>query len=478
MVSVVVPVLNAEKYLRQCIESILGQSYEDIELLLFVGKCTDNSISICESYRKSDDRVSIYDQINIGPAGARNQGLDMAKGEFVFFCDADDYLQKDCIKTYVKVMTDNDADIVESDVFFVREDENGVKYEPYGSSFWSNEIGHEYVERFGSPVVWKFFSRKSLWDDNGLRFPDSLRSMDDLSMYSLLFSVAKKPVYISDRLYYYRVLPGSLSRTKEKQRNRFENMFYICEYVYDQFTRRHIYEENRLKLVSQMEHHGRLCLDSIPDVTDEEYMELAQRLSICIKEKFDVNTTIFETKVFAFGSSLIQNLAERLTIPRVNRVSYVKDSSIKDFVQSSKASENLNDSSVFLIDLLGEKYNLAGVEDLELHLNSWREDCRSFIELIQNGNENAHIVVLKNDLSLVTIKDGTPVVFDNSEELEIINELLDVYYAIIKEICPRVHLIETAPPKIRFSTTDDPGDYNQAAVAFYLSKILDYLHDN
>ena len=97
----------------------MNQSYGDLELLLFVGKCTDSSMEICNKWKNADSRVHIYDQIKVGPGGAGNQGLDIAKGKYIFFCDADDYLMPNALEIFHKTAEANNADIVEPNIYTV-----------------------------------------------------------------------------------------------------------------------------------------------------------------------------------------------------------------------------------------------------------------------------------------------------------------------------------------------------------------------
>ena len=110
-ISVIVPVYNAEKYLHRCIDSILSQTLDEIELILINDCSTDNSINIINSY-KSYDNVKIIDlEENIGPGGARNNGLSCAQGYFICFVDSDDYIDKTMLETLYKIATRGKHDI-------------------------------------------------------------------------------------------------------------------------------------------------------------------------------------------------------------------------------------------------------------------------------------------------------------------------------------------------------------------------------
>ena len=109
VVSIIVPVYNAEKFLRRCIDSILAQTYTDFELLLIDDGSKDSSGSICDKYAAKDERIRVFHKENGGVSSARNLGLDHAQGEWVTFVDADDYIEENFLKSFEGNL---DADLV------------------------------------------------------------------------------------------------------------------------------------------------------------------------------------------------------------------------------------------------------------------------------------------------------------------------------------------------------------------------------
>lgn len=109
LISVIIPVYNVEKYLRRCIYSILTQTFTDFELLLVDDGSTDSSRAICDEYARKDSRVRVFHKENGGPSSTRNVGIDNSKGNFLFFCDSDDYLNSNHLQNYADHL---DADIV------------------------------------------------------------------------------------------------------------------------------------------------------------------------------------------------------------------------------------------------------------------------------------------------------------------------------------------------------------------------------
>ena len=112
MVSIIVPVYNSSKYLRKCIDSILEQSYKELEILLIDDGSTDDSRTICEKYASDDVRVIYKRKKNGGVSSARNQGLALAKGEYIIFVDSDDFLEKEIIEKAIDEIKEKDVDLV------------------------------------------------------------------------------------------------------------------------------------------------------------------------------------------------------------------------------------------------------------------------------------------------------------------------------------------------------------------------------
>ncbi len=111
MISVIVPVYNAEKYLGKCVNSILNQDYKDIELILVDDGSKDSSPAMCDEFAKQDKRIKVVHKENGGPAKARNTGLDIAKGEYIAFVDSDDWLEPDMYSHLIELIKINNADM-------------------------------------------------------------------------------------------------------------------------------------------------------------------------------------------------------------------------------------------------------------------------------------------------------------------------------------------------------------------------------
>ena len=111
LISVIVPVYKVEKYLNQCIESVLAQTYQNLEIILVDDGSPDRSGEICEEYAKKDTRIRVLHKSNGGLSTARNTGLQIISGAYIAFLDSDDYLAPDMYETLYRELIENDADI-------------------------------------------------------------------------------------------------------------------------------------------------------------------------------------------------------------------------------------------------------------------------------------------------------------------------------------------------------------------------------
>lgn len=111
LITIIIPVYNVEKYIHKCIDSVINQTYKNLEIILVDDGSPDNCGKICDEYAKVDKRIKVIHQKNGGLSDARNSGIDIAKGEFISFVDSDDYINEDCIEILYKAIIENDADM-------------------------------------------------------------------------------------------------------------------------------------------------------------------------------------------------------------------------------------------------------------------------------------------------------------------------------------------------------------------------------
>ena len=210
-VSVIVPVYNAEKYLSECVESIINQTYKDIEAIFVDDGSTDNSCNILNEYKAKDDRIIVIKSQNSGASGARNSALEVATGDYITFVDADDYINVNFIKTMLDNM--EDADLIECG--YTRGDK---PVNCSGRLEYAFDESYSFLSEVFSAHVWAKVYKKSILIDSQkqpLEFYTSLKMGED-TLFNVMATVnAKKVIRIPDNLYYYRVTENSVSRQKD-----------------------------------------------------------------------------------------------------------------------------------------------------------------------------------------------------------------------------------------------------------------------
>lgn len=209
--SIIVPVYNVEDYLSFCMESLIRQTLKDIEIICVNDGSTDSSLTILEEYAKLDDRIKIIDKRNGGLSSARNAGIDVAEGEFILFIDSDDCIEINaCDRLYMEVLQENPDIIVFGTSIFpwcissqsVSWIWNSLQVET--KRYEGNTIQALFKERASKPFVWNECYRRSVLEENHIRFDESLLYGEDMLFLFMMFPRVNKVVYIQDKLYCYR----------------------------------------------------------------------------------------------------------------------------------------------------------------------------------------------------------------------------------------------------------------------------------
>ena len=239
-ITVIVPVYNTENYIEKCINSITGQTYKELEIIVVNDGSTDNSLKILEKLQSKDNRIKIINQENKGVSAARNKGLDNATGEYIAFVDSDDYLDKNMYEKLVSYMEEANADLVSARAFIIdRANKPGENdYNNYIDTFTSQEqILKAYADAFLTIAVWdKLFTKKAI---GNTRF-DSTVFCEDAKFVLDVCENTKKVLCTSERLYYH------LKRTGNSLTNTSFNDFYMTLYSYMNNKRESIIKENKL----------------------------------------------------------------------------------------------------------------------------------------------------------------------------------------------------------------------------------------
>lgn len=213
MISVIIPVYNVEPYLRKCLDSIVHQTYRDLEILIIDDGSTDGSGKICDEYAEIDERAKVFHTENKGLSCARNLGLDNATGDWIGFVDSDDWIEPDMYEMLLIRAEEKGADVVECGVFteYPKKTEERKRYNREISGMVAvqmllrNELSND---------AWSKLWRRSCF--TSIRFPEK-RVYEDVATTYRIFAAASRVCTIANSKYHYLIRKGSISNSHNMQ---------------------------------------------------------------------------------------------------------------------------------------------------------------------------------------------------------------------------------------------------------------------
>ena len=249
LVSVIIPVYNVSPYLRESLDSVISQTYTNLEIIAVDDGSTDDSGRICDEYAEKDTRIKVIHQANRGLSAARNAGLNAMTGEYVAFLDSDDALYPEMVECMVKGMEKNAADIAVCEITMHQtmgrlspQDDRGEhtgKY-PHTRVLSSEKVLNMLLENAIRTVVWDKVYKSHIWEN--IRFSEN-RVYEDLPVMPRLLEKAGLVLLTDRELVKYRVRPYSITRTKSPHNIKHlilamaEREKYVAEHIPNLFSR-------------------------------------------------------------------------------------------------------------------------------------------------------------------------------------------------------------------------------------------------
>lgn len=209
LVSVIIPAYNIEKYIGRCLDSVLAQTYENLEIIVVDDGSSDDTGKILDDYEEKDSRIKVIHKENGGVSSARNKGLDMAAGDYIGFVDGDDLIAPEMYETLVNLLEEEDADIAHCGYQMVFPDRVDYYYNTGKRKVQTTEEGlkdllsGEMIE----PALYNKLYKRKLFDNN--RLDESLKINEDLDINYRLFKKSQKAVYQDETLYSYMIRKNS-----------------------------------------------------------------------------------------------------------------------------------------------------------------------------------------------------------------------------------------------------------------------------
>lgn len=285
-VSVIIPVYNAEKFLRQCLDSVVKQTLREFEVICVDDGSTDHSLKILNDYRALDDRVRVFTQTNQGAAVARNLGIEKANGEYLLFLDSDDFFEKTLLEEIYVAGAEVNADIV---LFAAKQFNHKVKKSenmPWTLKtellpdrvFAAAEIADR-IFQVTTPSPWTKLFRKEFILNNGLQY-QNLKNANDLSfVYTALF-LAQKIRWLDRPLVNYRINQGDSTQDKKKKYPK--EFYFALKKLKQELENRELFDKFSNSFVEVAEENIQWNLKNIPYdiVSKEERQEIYQELGL------------------------------------------------------------------------------------------------------------------------------------------------------------------------------------------------------
>lgn len=276
LVSIILPVYNAQNHLARCVGSICAQTYRNIEIIILNDGSKDQSLPVCEEFRQKDSRILLVDKANSGVSDTRNLGLKLASGKYVEFVDSDDYLDPDFTERLVAAAEENEADFViapykmvipagaskPEQVLDKIQDELGVmsvarppEVREYGflpaGVYDKDTFALRLMDKPASyfySVLWNKLYRRDILTGNDIQFVSEMRWAEDLVFNLRYIQYAERFVAIDKPGYYYVQNPQSICHTQINAATIVQNKLQVFRYYKALYTRLGIYEEVRPQL--------------------------------------------------------------------------------------------------------------------------------------------------------------------------------------------------------------------------------------
>lgn len=258
-VSIIIPVYNVERYLTDCINSIVNQRFDNLEIIIINDGSTDKSINIINKLKKIYKYIKVVDQANHGLSYSRNIGIDNAKGEYIIFLDGDDYIKDSCIRECYDKCLKNNLDILAYNYVMLIESTKKfeIDYEPYGINndlvYTGEDLFNTLIEKDiekGYAVVYMY--NRNFLINNNIKFYNGILYEDGLFICEAMLK-AKRTMYTAKDYYVYRIRDGSITNSNPKELNISSNIIIINRLIdiyYDNIHR--LKEHTKVNLIYRM----------------------------------------------------------------------------------------------------------------------------------------------------------------------------------------------------------------------------------
>ena len=279
LISIIIPVYKVEKYLEKCIQSVINQTYENLQIILVDDGSPDNCGKICDEYAKKDHRIEVIHKSNGGLSDARNKGLEIAKGEYIGFVDSDDYIEADMYEVLYNLLKQYNADVSICNFYAVSQGKISIKNADNGINEYNRiEILKEILlDKNIQSYAWNKLYKKELFDE--IKYPIG-KKYEDIGTTFYLLEKCNKVVVTGKSEYYYINRQDSIVNnvTETTITDYIELIMQRYDYIEENIKELSSYNKDYLKRILKTADKDIKSLNEVGDYTKKKYEELYNKV--------------------------------------------------------------------------------------------------------------------------------------------------------------------------------------------------------
>lgn len=279
LISIIIPVYKVEKYLEKCIQSVINQTYKNIQIILVDDGSPDNCGKICDEYAERDQRIEVIHKSNGGLSDARNKGLEIAKGEYIGFVDSDDYIEADMYEVLYNLLKQYNADVSICNFYTVSQEKIAIKNADNGIKEYNRiEILKEILlDNNIQSYAWNKLYKKELF--NEIKYPVG-KKYEDIGTTFYLLEKCNKVVVTGKPEYYYINRQDSIVNnvTETTITDYIELIMQRYDYIEENIKELSSYNKNYLKRILKTAEQDIKSLNKVGDYTKKKYEELYNKV--------------------------------------------------------------------------------------------------------------------------------------------------------------------------------------------------------
>lgn len=309
LVSVVIPLYNAEEYLEKCLLSVTSQTYINLQIILVNDGSTDRTSELCKAWCSCDKRIEYIEQDNLGQGIARNSGITLARGQLITFIDADDWVACDYIKKMYHALMKSDADICKCNFDMIDSYTNSVV-----GSIKATPIDKKNALSYDAPHIAGNLYKRYLFDEYGIKMPSV--KYEDLATYPLLALVATKITVVDEALYFYRVNTGQSTMDNVEYLRQYPD---AIQYLLNEAKRLDLFKDNYCLFMDISVLHLGVCLKRAAErKKDRNYYELKDIFVKFLNSTFPKWDKLYNQGSWIYNGKLFDDIVNKRERPKIS----------------------------------------------------------------------------------------------------------------------------------------------------------------